>query len=90
MPKKGEEIRGNPRSTKEYKEQCRDAVGLGAEPDQARYGHLSKVDIALLRWVVMRGSNCMWLTEGNRTIIRGFLHRLITKGPPVKDRIPSG
>ena len=54
-------------------------------PDPEKYGHLGgDDDIALLRWVVERGSGCMWLPESERTSVRGFLHRLITKGPPVR------
>ena len=41
-------------------------------------------DIALLRWLVRRGSDCMCLPETPRTTVKGYRHRLITKGPPVR------
>ena len=48
-------VQGNPRQTEEYRKMCRDAVGVGEVPDMKRYGHLSKHDLELLRWVVSRG-----------------------------------
>ena len=33
-------VEGNPRQTQEYREGCLQAVGLGAEVDMTRYGHL--------------------------------------------------
>ena len=78
---RNEEIKGNPRSEPSYKQACCEAVGLGKVPDPTKYGHLrGSDDIALLRWVVERGSGCMWLPDSERTSVRGFLHRLITKG----------
>ena len=41
-------------------------------------------NIHLLRWLVRRGSDCMCLPETPRTTVKGYRHRLITKGPPVR------
>ena len=72
------------RSTEQYKDACCAAVGLGPVPDE-RYAHLDNpADIALLQWTVRRGSACMALPDTPRTSVRGFLHRLITIGGPVK------
>jgi len=81
---RGERIHGNPRHTEEYKDRCAEAVGVGEEPDRERYKHLKDADIALVRWVVRRGSGCMWLPDSPRTTVKGFLHRLVTRGPPVR------
>ena len=76
---------GNPRAEQEYKDRCVTAVGLGTPPDKARYPHIeSEADFELLRWATRRGSGCMWLPESPRTSVKGFMHRLITRGPPVK------
>ena len=59
--------------------------GLGQEPDLERYGHLSSADdFELLRWVVRRASGCFWIKDSPRTRVKGFRHRLITRGPPVR------
>ena len=85
MELRGSTIEGNPRATEEYKQKCVEAVGLGAVPDPARYSHISgEGNFELLRWVVRRGSGCMWLPESPRTCVRGFKHRLVTRGPPVR------
>ena len=79
-----QEVKGNPRAEQSYKDRCVEAVGLGATPDE-RYSHITaKDDLDLLRWAVRRGSGCMWLPDSPRTCARGFLHRLITRGPPVR------
>ena len=53
-----------------------------------RYGHLQhEQDFELLRWVVNRGSGCMWLPDSPRTTVKGFRHRLITRGPPVRVKL---
>ena len=72
-------IEGNPRQTEEYRRRCREAVGVGTEPDLERYAHLDKGDFDFIRWVVSRGSGCMWLPDTPRTTVR-----LITRGPPVR------
>ena len=72
------------RDSPESKEKCLEALGLGPQPDIDRYGHLKEKDLELLRWAAMRGSGCMWLPSSPRTKCRGFLHRLITRGPPVR------
>ena len=76
-------IEGNPRQTEQYRKMCRDAVGLGEKPDKERYRHLEDADFDVIRWVVSRGSGCMWLPNTPRTTVKGFLHRLITRGSPV-------
>ena len=85
------EVVGNPRQTEEYRARCVAAVGLdgAAGIDMARYGHLQKrgdfgENVALLRWVVRRGTGCFWLPDSPRSTVRGFKHRLITRGPPVR------
>jgi hypothetical protein len=88
QPRDGE-VKGNPRVTQEYKDKCCEAIGLGVpekgiKPDLTRYAHLSPEDLEALRWVVRRGSGCMWLPESPRTSVKGFKHRLITHGPPVR------
>ena len=41
-------------------------------------------EVDLLRWLVARGSGCMCLPNTPRTTVLGHLHRLITRGPPVR------
>ena len=85
MELRNEKVQGNPRATEEYKSKCLDAVGLTPKVDEKRYPHITNPeDIELIKWCVKRGSGCMWLPESPRTSIKGFLHRLITKGPPVR------
>ena len=88
LPLRNEEaVLEDVRSTEEYKDACCAAVGLGPVPDE-RYSHFENpADIALLRWCVRRGSPCMALPDTPRTSVRGFLHRLITIGGPVKSTI---
>ena len=79
------EIKEDPRAAPEYKDRCVQEAGLGKHFDQKRYPELTKqVDRDLLEWAVRRGSGCIWLEGSPRTYVRGFKHRLITKGPPVK------
>ena len=60
-------------------------AGLGDHFDVSRYPHIrEQSDKDLLAWAVRRGSGCIWLEESERTYVRGFKHRLITKGPPVR------
>ena len=54
-----------------------------------RYGHLNEVrdfeqNLNALRWVVKRGSGCCWLPDSARSSVKGFQHRLITRGPAVR------
>ena len=72
-------IERNPRQTEAYRQMCREAVGVGDIPDQERYSHLDESDFGVIRWVVSRGSGCMWLPDTPRTTVKGFRHRLITK-----------
>ena len=86
---RGIKIEGNPRQTEEYRQKCVNAVGLGETVDMDRYGHLKEKgdfdqNIEVLRWVVRRGSGCFWLPDSERASVRGFKHRLITRGPPVR------
>ena len=60
---------------------------MGDKPDQERYGHLKEADFDVLRWVVSRGSGCMWLPDSPRTTVKGFRHRLITRGPPIRGKL---
>ena len=80
-------IKGNPRQTEEYRKMCMEAVGVGDKPDDNRYPHLSGQDFDVVRWVVSRGSGCMWLPDTPRTTVKGFRHRLITRGPPVRSKL---
>jgi len=80
-------IEGNPRMTEEYRQLCVEAVGVGKVWDPKRYAHLEENDIDPIRWVVARGSGCMWLPDSPRTTVKGFRHRLITKGPPIRGRL---
>ena len=80
-------VEGNPRQTDEYRKMCCDAVGVGAKPDKERYAHLQEADFDPIRWVVSRGSGCMWLPDTPRTTVKGFRHRLITRGPPIRGRL---
>ena len=66
---------------------CQTAVGVGDEYDEKRYGHLQPADIPVIRWVVGRGSGCMWLPDTPRTTVKGFRHRLITRGAPVRTKL---
>ena len=82
---RNETLTGNPRTTGEYRNACCEAVGLGSVPDPERYGHLRhQDDYDLLRWVVRRASGCFWMKGSQRTCVKGFRHRLITRGPPVR------
>ena len=81
------DVQGNPRQTAEYGKMCCEAVGVGDKPDWERYGHLQEADIDPIRWVVARGSGCMWLPDSPRTTVKGFRHRLITKGPPIRSKL---
>eukprot|EP00969_Alexandrium_andersonii_P069329 3058450-Alexandrium_andersonii.AAC.1 len=74
------------RHTESYKDRCLVAVGLEAgKEDKERYAHITNpADFDLLRWAVRRGSGSMWVPDSPRTAVRGFLHRLITKGQPVR------
>ena len=80
-------VQGNPRQTEEYRKTCRDSVGVGEKVDWERYKHLEADDIDVIRWVVSRGSGCMWLPDTPRTTVKGFVHRLITRGPPVRGKL---
>ena len=80
-------VAGNPRAESSYKDRCAEAVGLGPVPDE-RYVHITNpADFELMRWAVKRGSGCMWLPDSPRTCVRGFLHQLVTRGPPVRQGI---
>ena len=41
-------------------------------------------NIALIRWVIRRGSDCMHLPETPRATVKGYKHRLIARGPPLR------
>ncbi len=84
---RNEAVKGNPRQTPEYRKMCCEAVGVGITPDKERYGHLQDADFDCIRWVVNRGSGCMWLPDSPRTTVKGFKHRLITRGPPVRCKL---
>ena len=82
-------MEGNPRQTEAYRQGCLEAVGLGEQVDMERYGHLQEngnfdQNVGVLRWVVRRGSGCFWLPESERASVKGFKHRLITRGAPVR------
>ena len=78
-------LRENVRATNAYKEKCVEAVGLITNVDRDRYSDdLGLEDLDMLRFVVKRGSGCMRLPETPGTTVRGFRHRLITSGPPVR------
>ena len=64
------EVKGNPRQTEEYRKMCREAVGVGDVPDKERYAHLGEHDFEPVRWVVSRGSGCMWLPDTPRTTVK--------------------
>ena len=81
------QVKGNPRHTSEYRKMCLEAVGLGTVLDKERYAHLKPPDFDVVRWVVSRGSGCMWLPDTPRTTVKGFRHRLITKGPPIRVKL---
>jgi hypothetical protein len=59
-------------------------VGLGSEPNSSQYSDFGHDDLELLRWVVRRGSGCMWLPDSHRTRMRAMRHRIITRGPPIR------
>jgi len=85
---RNEVIQGNPRQTEQYRDKCCEAVGLGPKPDKDRYAHFKHdEDFELVRWVVRRGSGCMWIPESPRTTVLGFKHRLLTRGPPVRVKL---
>ena len=84
IDKRGHKATSNPRTTPEYRQGCVDICGLGADLDKEKYGHLSEGNVELLRRCVARGASSMWLPDSERTSARGFKHRLITRGPPVR------
>ena len=58
---------------------------MGVAPGLKRYGHFKHPeDFEVVRWVVDRGSGCFWVENTPRTRVRGFKHRLVTRGPPVR------
>ena len=65
-------------------EMCIRDSGLGKVVDKEKYGHLSPADLEVLRWVIRQGASASWLPDSPRTSARGFLHRLVTRGPPVR------
>ena len=81
------QMEGNPRQTEAYKARCREAAGVGEKPDRERYAHLADADFDCIRWVVSRGSGCMWLPDTPRTTVKGFRQRLITRGPPIRGNL---
>ena len=79
------ELKEHPRLTEAYKDQCLKEAGLGKHFDAERYPHLTEqVDRDLLAWAIKRGSGCIWLEGSETTYVRGFKHRLITRGQPVQ------
>eukprot|EP00973_Karenia_brevis_P064081 8905654-Karenia_brevis.AAC.1 len=52
-----------------------------------RYSYLGPDDFEVIRWVVSRGSGCMWLPDSPRTTVKGFKHRLYTRGPPIRGKL---
>eukprot|EP00973_Karenia_brevis_P029683 4094434-Karenia_brevis.AAC.1 len=51
------------------------------------YAHLGPGHFDMIRWVVSRGSRCMWLPDSPRTTVKGFKHRLYTRGPPIRGKL---
>ena len=81
----GKEFTSNPRATPEYADQCLKEAELGPYFSEKRYPHIkSAADKALLAWAIQRGAGCIWLEGSERTYVRAFKHRLITRGPPVR------
>jgi hypothetical protein len=81
----GETLHENPRIQQEYKDRCAESAGVGEVFDSARYPQFEhEADRLLLRWAVRRVSGCIWLEDSPRTYVRGFKHRLITRGPPIR------
>ena len=77
-------MKSNPRSEEAYRQGCIDSCGLGKDLDKEKYGHLTKGGVEMIRFIVKRGASSMWLPDSARTSARGFKHRLITRGPPVR------
>ena len=85
---RNQKIHGNPRQTEEYRDRCVEAVGVGRVPDPERYAHIkSEQCFACIRFVVRRGSGCMWLPDSPRMTVKGFRHRLLARGPPVRVKL---
>ena len=81
----GKEFTTNPRATKEYADQCLKEAQLGPYFEKSRYKHIeSQADKDLLAWAIQRGAGCIWLEGSERTYVRAFKHRLVTRGPPVR------
>eukprot|EP00969_Alexandrium_andersonii_P189105 8355664-Alexandrium_andersonii.AAC.1 len=74
------------RDTSSYKDRRLTAVGLKqGKEDKERYTRSANpADLDLLRWAVRRGSGSMRVPDSPRAAVRGFLHRLIAKGQPVR------
>ena len=80
-----EVLQENPRGTQEYKDNCVKEAGLGEHFDEVRDEHLTnQSDRDLLERAVRRVSGCIWLEDTPRTYVRGFKHRLLARGPPVR------
>ena len=81
----GKELKSNPRATREYAAKCLKEAELGPHFNQDRYKHLTEqADKDALAWAVQRGAGCIWLEDSERTYVRAFKHRLVTKGAPVR------
>lgn len=81
----GKELTSNPRSSPEYAEKCLVEAELGAHFSEKRYEHIkSQADKDLLAWAIKRDAGCIWLEGSERTYVRAVKHRLVTRGPPVR------
>ena len=71
----------DPRRSEAYWTQLRVVLGLD-DPD--RYGHLPPADRQLLEHVCQRCRSAFWLERTPHTVVKGFLHDVITEGTPVR------
>ncbi|MEC7232780.1 MAG: hypothetical protein VXW31_07575, partial [Planctomycetota bacterium] len=77
-----EEKRFNARTTSEYQAAVLEAVGLSG--DFAGYLHLTPTEREALCALVRRKSAAFWIKDSARSVMRGFLHDVVTSGAPVR------
>ena len=74
----GQEIKSDPRKTKEYVKLVLDDVNLAARDD------LLEADKAVIAEVIERKASAFWIENTPRTTLRHLYHDTIPTGPPVR------
>ena len=75
----------NPRVKPEYVAEVLKQVNLGDPTAAAKaYPHLSAASLVAVKEVIERKAASFWLEGTPRTTVKGFVHDVLTKGPPVR------